>query len=171
MGLQRADENLDVRILHVRVLAGSIFVVWVPGSMAPRLLELLPDMFQRVDHDAELIEPLFGDGTAEELLVAQVHLLEHVVPRDVPAGAPCHRCRPVLVPNATDRRTHHVNCGSLLYAVCSVLVLVCGTEQRGEIAPRPIERLVVVTADRVADREPRKQELVEEPHQDAKTKT
>ena len=108
----------------------------------------------------------------------------HVVPRDVPAGAPCHRrrpvlvpnatapchrCRPVLVPNATDRRTHHVNCGSLLYAVCSVLVLVCGTEQRDEIAPRPIEHLVVVTAERVADREPRKQELVEEPHQDAKT--
>ena len=25
--LQRVDENLDVRVLHVRVLAGSIFVV------------------------------------------------------------------------------------------------------------------------------------------------
>ena len=57
----------------------------------------------------------------------------------------------------------------MLHAVCSTLVLARGTEQRDEVAPRPIERLVVVTADRVADREPRKQELVEEPHQDAKT--
>ena len=39
VGLQRADEDLDVRVLHVRVLAGSIFVVWVPGSMAPSLLD------------------------------------------------------------------------------------------------------------------------------------
>ena len=44
-----------------------------------------------------------------------------------------------------------------------------GTEQRDEVAPRPVERLVVVTSDRVADREPQKQELVEEPHKDAKT--
>ena len=47
VGLQRADENLDVPFLHVRVLTGSIFVVWVPGSVAPSLLELLADMFQR----------------------------------------------------------------------------------------------------------------------------
>ena len=71
----------------MRVLAGSIFVVWVPGSVAPSLFELLPDVRQRVDHDAEVIEPLFGDGTAEERLVAQVHLPEHVVPCDVPAGS------------------------------------------------------------------------------------
>ena len=44
VGLQRVDENLDVRVLHVRVLAGSIFVVWVPGSIAPSLFELLLDM-------------------------------------------------------------------------------------------------------------------------------
>ena len=45
VGLQRVDENLDVRVLHVRVLAGSIFVVWVPGSVAPSLLEHLPICF------------------------------------------------------------------------------------------------------------------------------
>ena len=64
VSLQRVDENLDVPFLHVRVLAGSIFVVWVTGSVAPSLFELLPDVLQRVDHDAEVIEPLFGDGTA-----------------------------------------------------------------------------------------------------------
>ena len=55
VGLQRADENLDVRALHVRVLAGSIFVVWVPGSVAPSLFELHVDVLQHVNHDAEVI--------------------------------------------------------------------------------------------------------------------
>jgi hypothetical protein len=51
--------------LHVRVLAGGAFVVWVPGSVSPSLFEMLPDVLQRADHDAEIlevIEPLFGDG-------------------------------------------------------------------------------------------------------------
>ena len=50
----------------MRVLVGSIFVVWVPGSVAPGLLELLVDVFQRVVHDAEVTQPLFGDVAAEE---------------------------------------------------------------------------------------------------------
>ena len=36
------------------------------------MFELLSDVLQRVDHDAGVIEPLFGDGTAEERLEAQV---------------------------------------------------------------------------------------------------
>ena len=49
-----------------------------------------------------------------------------------------------------------------------VLVLVRCTEQGGEVAPRPIKRAVAVTSGRVADREPRKQELVEQAHEGTK---
>ena len=76
VGLQRVDENLDVPFLHVRVLNGSIFVVWAPGSVAPGLLELLGGVFNRVHHYTEVTEPLFGDVSAEERLEAQVHPLE-----------------------------------------------------------------------------------------------
>ena len=44
VGLQRVDENLNVPFLHVKVPTGSIFIVWVPGSVAPSLLEHLPDV-------------------------------------------------------------------------------------------------------------------------------
>ena len=57
----------------------------------------------------------------------------------------------------------------MLGGVRGVLVLVRGAEEWKKVAPRPVERLVVVAADRVADREPRKEQLVEEPHKDTKT--
>ena len=45
-----------------------LFVVWVPGSVAPSLLEHLPDVLQRVDHDAEVAKALFCDLVVKVLL-------------------------------------------------------------------------------------------------------
>ena len=144
-----------------------IFVVRVANSMTPRLLELLANVFQRVDHDAELAKPLVRDVSLYVLLERQVHLLEHVVPRDVSTRTTAHGCRSVLVPNCADVGTHHVHTSGLLDGICGILVLVRRAEQWYKVLPRPVERLVVVAPDRVSDREPRKQELMEQLDQDA----
>jgi len=146
-----------------------LFVVRVASPVTPRLLELLANVLERVEHGAEVVKALFRDMVVKLLLEGKVHLLEDVVPRDVSPRATGHGCRSVLVPNPAHIGTHHVDSCGLLDGVRGVQVLVRGAEEWNKVAPRPAERLVVVAADRVADREPRKQELVNEPHKEAKT--
>ena len=148
-----------------------LFVARVASPVTPRLLELLANVLERVDHDAEVVKALFCDMVAKVLLEGEVHLLEDVVPRDVSSRATAHGCRSVLVPNLAHIGTHHVDSCGLLDGVRGVQVLVRGAEEWSKVAPRPVERLVVVVADRVADRGPWKQELVEEPHKDGDAKT
>ena len=166
--LERVDDDLDVGVLDVRVFPMILNVVWVTSSVTPSLFELFSDVLQRVDHDAEVVKALVCDMVVKVLLEVEVHLLEDIVPRDVSPRATAHGCRSVLVPNLAHIGTHHVDSCGLLDGIRCVLVLVSGAEEWKKVAPRPVERLVVVAADPVADREPRKQELVEEPHQDAK---
>ena len=167
--LERADDDFDVGVLDVRVFPMILFVVQIASPVALRLLELLANVLERVDHDAEVVKALFRDMVVKVLFEGEVNLLEDVVPRDVSPRATGHGFRSVLVPNLAHIRTHHVDSCGLSDGVRGVQVLVRGAEEWNKVAPRPVGHLVVVAADRVADREPRKQELVEEPHKDAKT--
>ena len=59
--LKRVHDGLHIGVLDVRIFPMIIFVVRVANAMTPRLLELLANVFQRVDHDAELAKPLVRD--------------------------------------------------------------------------------------------------------------
>ena len=166
--LERVSDGLDVGVLDVRLFALILIVVRVASPVTPRLLELLANMLERVDHDAEVVKALVRDMVVKVLLEGEVHLLEDVVPRDISPRAAAHGCRSVLVPNLANTGRHHVDSCGLLDGVRGVLVLVRGVEEWKKVAPRPVERLVVVAADHVTDREPRKEQLVEEPHKDTK---
>ena len=167
MILERVDEGLDVGAFDVRVFAMILFIVRVASPVAPRLLELLADVLERVDHDAEVVKALVRDMVVKLLVEGEVHLPEDVVPRDVSPRATAPGCRSVLVPNLANIGTDHVGSCGLLDGVRGVLVFVRGAEEWKKVAPRPVERPVVVATDCVADCEPRKQELMEELHEGA----
>ena len=88
--LERVDDGLDVGVLDVRVFPMILFVVRVVSSVTPRLLDLLANVLERVDHDAEVAKALFRDMVVKVLLEGDVHFLEDVVPRDVSPRATAH---------------------------------------------------------------------------------
>ena len=133
--LERVDDDLDVGVLDVRVFPMILLVVWVPGTVAQRLLELLANVLQRVDHGAEVVKALFCDVVVKVLLEVEVHLLEDVVPRDVSPRATHHGCGSVLVPNLAHIGAHHVGSCGLLDGIRGVLVLVRGAEEWKKVAP------------------------------------
>ena len=166
--LERIDDGLDVGVLDVRVFAMILIVIRVVSPVTPRLLELLANMLERVDHGARVVKALVRDMVVKVLLEGEVHLLEDVVPRDVSPRATAHGCRSVLAPHLANIGAHHVDSCGLLDGLRGLLVLVRGAEEWKKVAPRPVERRVAVAANRVTDREPWKEQLVDEPHNDTK---